>query len=127
MTESDRGSTVGSGAQLEQAYRMGLDYGPGETLPVGVEPDMTEGEVLSLAHEAFSHFTESAHYANVVAPELRRLAGYEDSGTGCYSFEPGREHARRFDSLLDSFREGFGDAYYSSWEDMQDSSEGGDA
>jgi hypothetical protein len=127
MTVGDRGSTVGSGAQLEQAYQLGMECGPDGGPIAGIDADTTEEELLRLADTGVSHFTESARYANVVAPELRRLAGYEDSGMGTYQVQPDREHADRFSYLFDSFREGFVDAYYESWEAVQDSSEGGDA
>jgi hypothetical protein len=127
MTESDRGSTAGSGAQLEQAYQLGMECGPDGGPIAGIDADTTEEELLQQASEAVSHFTESAHYANHVGPELRRLAGYEDSGMGTYQVQPDREHADRFSTLFEYFQQGFTDAYYSSWEAAQDSSEGGDA
>jgi hypothetical protein len=36
----------------------------------------------------FSHYTGSAEWANTVAPSLRAMAGYDDTGHGTYQEEP---------------------------------------
>jgi len=55
--------------QIEEAYRDGY----GEFSDVGTE-DID-----------FSMFTETARWANVIAPGLRAAAGYSDAGHGTYT------------------------------------------
>lgn len=55
---------------------------------------------------------QSASYANDVLPEIRRLAGYKDSGTGTYWVGPDDPDEMealywRADDLLDIFWEGY--------------------
>lgn len=44
----------------------------------------SQGEEVSEEDFQFSHFTESATWANTVAPRLRSMAGYDDEGYGTY-------------------------------------------
>lgn len=58
---------------------------------------------------AFDGFSQSARYANVVLPELRRLAGYEDAtGAGTYT-EPGDPHL--LDECVSAFIEAATDGF----------------
>jgi hypothetical protein len=61
---------------IDEAYSMG--YERFEPLP---EPDDIEPA------EALSQWKEGADWANSVAPRLRALAGYADSGHGTYRVE----------------------------------------
>ncbi len=68
----------------EEAYKMGHDRFK------DVEADIEEFEL--------SHFKETATWANNVAPKLRAMAGFDDSGPGTYTvhrrvaaIEPGCE------------------------------------
>lgn len=76
----------------------------------------------------FSYFTESDRWANNIAPGLRALAGFADSGTGTYRIERKVavvDHAdvddvpadgvlmgsaEVYDALVDAYREGAHDA-----------------
>lgn len=40
--------------------------------------------LVALEADQFRVRTDSAHWANGIAPELRALSGFEDSGYGCY-------------------------------------------
>jgi len=40
--------------------------------------------LVALEADEFRVRTDSAHWANGIAPELRALSGFEDSGYGCY-------------------------------------------
>lgn len=44
----------------------------------------SQGEEVDEEDFQFSHFTESATWANTVAPNLRAMAGYDDEGYGTY-------------------------------------------
>jgi len=40
--------------------------------------------LVALEADQFRVRTDSAHWANGIAPELRRISGFGDSGYGCY-------------------------------------------
>lgn len=62
---------------LDEAYSMGYSrFADADPVADGDE-----------AAEHIEHFTESAEYANSVAPNLRALSGYVDSGPGTYTVE----------------------------------------
>jgi|APHM01.1.fsa_nt_gi hypothetical protein len=63
---------------LDEAYRMGYTR---------FEDAETVDEEDSDALEGLSHYKEMASYINNVAPRLRALAGYVDSGPGTYQVE----------------------------------------
>ena len=57
----------------EEAYRMGHD-------------EFSDVEADSAADVEFHHFTETARWANVIAPKLRAMAGARDpTGKGTYT------------------------------------------
>lgn len=108
---------------LDAAYRLGTEKGPANESP----PD------------AYSHFTETAQYANVVAPMLRCLAGHGDAGHGTYrvrrpvvvvpegdgddSPAVGEYHDSPdpvLNVVLDAFRRGFHDAHRTDPEGYDD-------
>jgi len=80
----------------ERAAEIGRDYAPTDMFESG---------------EHFEIPTDSAQYANIIAPQLRQLAGYEDgAGKGTYNATPtdiGYEIHK--EDVLPAFRE----AYYS--------------
>jgi hypothetical protein len=61
--------------RLEEAYRQGYNEFEGFEFQDDDEP-------LDL-----SHFKSSARWVNNIAPELRAMAGYADSGPGTYTVE----------------------------------------
>lgn len=73
MTEHTIG-VVPEAETLNEAYNMGFDR---------YEP--AEGEVDPAA--ALDGISDSAEWANIIAPKLRALAGYVDSGHGTYRVE----------------------------------------
>jgi hypothetical protein len=63
---------------LDAAYRMGYQrFEDADSI------EEEGGDPL----EALSHFKEMATYCNSIAPRLRALAGYVDSGPGTYTVE----------------------------------------
>lgn len=100
----------------EEAYNMGYDRFEGVA-------DEEEDIIWD-----FHHFTETAEYANNVAPDLRAMAGHADSGPGTYTInrkvaaikegceedEPAEAaliDARHvFEELVDAYRKGATDA-----------------
>jgi hypothetical protein len=99
----------------EEAYRMGHD-------------EFTDVDAESAEEIEFSHFTGSARWANIIAPKLRAMAGYDDRGhgtyqeerqiaaikPGCEEDEPAEAHLmdafHLYDSLTDAYRMGAYDA-----------------
>jgi len=100
----------------EQAYRMGHN-------------EFSDVEADSADDVEFHHFTESARWANVIAPKLRAMAGAADpTGKGTYTAHrdvaailPGCEEdeppeadlvksQRLYDALVDAYRTGALDA-----------------
>jgi hypothetical protein len=75
MTETTV-AVVPEGEALEKAYRDGFE-----------RFDEAPDDALEGPGEPFGQFTGSAEYVNTVAPRLRALAGYVDSGTGTYRVE----------------------------------------
>lgn len=103
-----------------------------------VKPHYLTGEAYQMGHDEFSdveadsaedvefhHFTETARWANVIAPRLRAMAGAEDpTGKGTYTAHrevaailPGYEEdepaeadlvesQRLFEALVDAYRTG---------------------
>ena len=45
-------------------------------------------DLVDIEEYHFSQFTETAEWANTVAPDLRAMAGYDDRGHGTYQQEP---------------------------------------
>jgi hypothetical protein len=97
------------GAKAETAYRLG--YSETEDFAWDLE-DLgvsCESVAVSKAHRSLSTFKESARWANIVAPQLRELAGYEDSGVGTYSQIPDDSVVHRREHLVDYFGQGYVD------------------
>jgi len=120
-------TTQTAGDAQAEAYSMGYeDMRPdvAQELVLGVE---SEDAVIEAAAESLHHFQESATWANTVAPRLRELAGFEDAGYGTFQQAPSGEAQDRFDSLLDSYTEGYTDRVLEAWEAQQSDSTGGDA
>jgi len=67
---------------VEEAYRMGHSRFEDAEVP---EDDDTD------PHESLSYFKEYAKWTNSIAPRLRAMAGYADSGHGTY--QQGRDVA----------------------------------
>lgn len=65
---------------IDEAYSMG--YNRFEDYPFDPE-EAEDADPL----RALEHFKESAEWADTVAPRLRALAGYVDSGPGTYTVE----------------------------------------
>jgi len=113
-------------AQAE-AYSMGYeDMRPDVAQEIAGAAESEEG-VIEAAAESLHHLQESALWANTVAPKLRELAGFEDAGYGTFQQAPSGEAQDRFDTLLDSYTEGYTDRVLEAWESQQESTEGGDA
>lgn len=69
-----------------------------------INPDEAKQKALALRKKHGVVNTDSAKYANVILPNLRRLAGYEDTtGAGTYT-QPGDEYL--FDELVDVYLHG---------------------
>lgn len=102
-------------AALLLAYRDGYDEFEGFAEGSGEDFD-------------FGHFTETARWANNIAPSLRALSGYSDGGHGTYQIEgdvavldaadaddvPADADVMRssevYDRVVDAYREGAHDA-----------------
>jgi hypothetical protein len=113
-------------AQAE-AYGMGYeDMRPDVAQELAGEAGSEEAAIEAAA-ESLHHLQESALWANTVAPRLRELAGFEDAGYGTFQQAPSGEAQDRFDSLLDSYTEGYTDRVLEAFETQQADSEGGDA
>jgi hypothetical protein len=107
--------------RIEEAYSMGHD-------------EFSDVEADSAEEIEFSHFTESARWANIIAPDLRAMAGYADAGHGTYregrqiaAIKPGCEEDEPAEAYLmdaDSLYESLVDAYrmgaYDGVEDTYD-------
>jgi len=71
MHDKNKTAVVVEQEAKERAYELGYDEFS--------RMDNPEGDRLEL-----EYFTDSARYANIIAPKLRAIAGYADSGHGCY-------------------------------------------
>lgn len=98
-----------TGELLEEAYNYGLEEGEGGDPSLIEEEAENEEEALEVIYRGWDGYTQGAHYANTVLPNLRRLAGYEDSGHGTYQVCPDEQTSQRHSDLVDSFREGWVD------------------
>lgn len=118
MTDDTTGETavVKPNYATEEAYRMG-------------HAEFEDADIDKSENLMFGHYTESARWANVIAPKLRAMAGASDhSGKGTYTRHrevaailPGCEEDTPaeadlirsqdlFESLVDAFRGGAHDA-----------------
>jgi len=97
------------GAKAETAYRLGYSETEGTIADDTTVQVETEREMLQLAHESLSQFKGSARWANIVAPQLRELAGYEDSGVGTYTQVPDDSVVHTREHLVDYFGQGYVD------------------
>jgi len=97
------------GAKAETAYRLGYSETEGMIGGLPAARAETEAEAISLAQESLSMFKESARWANIIAPQLRELAGYEDSGVGTYSQVPDDSVVHTREHLVDYFGQGYVD------------------
>lgn len=97
-----------------EAERQAYELGWNEARPIDTaEPDI-EADTPQEAAEANPRLTEpptdSAHYANVIAPKLRGIAGYHDSGHGTYTDSYLREsEAILNESIHPAYRRGYHD------------------
>jgi hypothetical protein len=106
MTDISYPDRVQSETERE-AYRMGwTDARPVPTQLLLEEYD-TVTEAVEETSKDYHHYTESAHYCNIILPRLRELAGYEDAGHGTYSSRPGPAEGMALDTLVDLFRRGY--------------------
>ena len=93
-----------TGVRLE-AFEMGYNEFQGDPVP----PDMLD----------MDGYTSGARYANIILPELRAMAGYQDSGKGTWfelTGEARDEVPYIYDELIDAFFEGM----YQKNQDMID-------
>lgn len=67
----------------------------------------TEGKLNHLAGQSIYSFMESSEYKDDIEPQLRKMAGFEDDGTGKYPKTPNKNAEQRFKD----FRETFKNAY----------------
>jgi hypothetical protein len=72
MHDKSKTAVVVDQEAKERAYELGFNEFSGMETP---ENDRLELEF----------FTDSARYANIVAPKLRAIAGHADSGTGTFT------------------------------------------
>jgi len=111
MPGTDHRST----ASLEEdAYYYGYEVAGGNNPSVIEDHADSEEEALREIHQAFAQHTESALYANVVLPELRRMAGFEDTGPGTYTRAPSDDVQHRLDGLVSYYEDGYTDGLYHS-------------
>ena len=90
-----------------EAYSIGYSNGPSD-LP----------EKATLEDIDISMFTESANYINSIAPELRALCGYQDSGKGTHIKVPNDTAYHIFhEDCFPSFHEGYLDKAKETLED----------
>lgn len=97
------------GAKAETAYRLGYSETEGTVADDSTIQVETEREMLQLADESLSQFKSTARWANIIAPQLRELAGYEDSGVGTYTQVPDDSVVYTREHLVDSFGQGYTD------------------
>lgn len=64
----------------------------------------------------FASYRDMARYTNVIAPELRKLSGFEDSGPGTYTIG-GEEEVEMYGEVNDMFFSGALDAVTGMEED----------
>lgn len=109
MTETTHVPGDSPGANAETAYRLG--YQETESFRWELEDigASTEEEAIQSAHRSLSAFTDSARYANIILPQLRELAGYEDSGHGTYQEAPNEDCTHLLGTMVDYFTQGYVD------------------
>lgn len=80
-----------------------------ETLTEAYEKGYGEFEELDAEDPDFASYRDMARFTNVIAPQLRELAGFEDSGPGTYT-EGGEEEIEMYGEVTDMFFMGAFDA-----------------
>jgi len=70
---------------------------------------------MDIVHESL---TQSARYANFILPQLRKLAGFEDSGTGTYG-EGDEENYYNLEEMYDEFFEGFMEGFREGYKEVR--------
>lgn len=97
----------------EEAYSMGFDRFD-QSLP---DIDSNEDKRM-----AVDHFQETAQYANVVAPRLRAISGFDDGGHGTYQMnrevaevKPGCEEDEPAPARITDARTIFNEVVIDAW------------
>lgn len=85
---------------MDEAHDMGFEDAE------GVAEESPENDVSKIVSMAEDSITQSASWSNHTLPELRKMAGFRDSGAGTYQIG-GEENQRMLDALIDSYWEGF--------------------
>jgi len=68
----------------------------------------TEGKLNQLAGQSMNSFMQSSEYKDDIEPQFRKMAGFDDDGTGKYPQPPDENARQRFND----FRETFKNAYF---------------
>jgi hypothetical protein len=90
-----------------EAYDMG--HNDAMTLTTAEVREMTREaqEADQAVSENFSHYTETARWANAILPQLRALAGYDDpAGHGTHT-AGGQAASWRLDEVVEAYRDGY--------------------
>ena len=83
---------------VEEAREMGREFAKGIEIPPEADPD-------DFAWQMKDSHTQSATWANHTLPNLRAMAGFEDSGMGTYQ-EGGMRNEHILQELVDAYWEG---------------------
>jgi len=92
-----------------EAYDMG--HNDAMTLTTEEVRELTREaqEAGQAVSESFSHYTDTARWANTILPQLRALAGYDDPmGVGTYT-AGGPAATWRLDEVVEAYRDGYVD------------------
>lgn len=98
----------------EEAYEMGCNQGvPAGKNAYRIPEVATPDEAYRNMSE---HYVQSAQYANHILPELRELAGYEDTtGAGTYTRRPNDEATHLYEEIVNEFWEGVYQGIEEGW------------
>lgn len=90
-------------------YKTAYDRGQRCDAHLIAEESATQEEAELAILNGFEHMTESARWCHHILPDLRAVAGYDDSGMGTYTLDPDDECHYRLDELTDAYRCGYVD------------------
>lgn len=89
-----------------EAYQHGYNDGMELTTAEIMESEDRLDDPEEVVHRDFHHVTESARWANHIAPRLRRLAGYQDpAGMGTFT-DPAGTDSWELDEVVEAYRDG---------------------